>query len=190
MQNMETISKEINRDMQRNWGWLMALGVLFILMGLVGLGMMVGVTMASMIVIGALMMAGGVAQLIDAFQSKCWKGVLWHVLIGLLYLIAGGLVIYDPIMASAIITALLAWTLIIMGIARVIMAFSLHGESGWGWILLAGIADFALGVLILAHWPSSALWVIGMLISIEMMISGWTTVFLAMAMRGRQHKMA
>lgn len=175
-------------DVKRNWGWLLALGILFIFLGCIGLGMVVGLTFASMLFLGVLLIIAGISQIIDAFYSKQWKGVLWHAFIAVLYIIGGALVFYDPFFASALITAMLAGVLIVIGLCRFIMAFSLRGSPGWIWLLLAGLIAIALGVIILIHWPISGLWVIGLFIAIEMLVDGWTYVFLALAIRSAQSR--
>lgn len=183
MSNIDQMSPSMKEALQRNWSWLLVLGIFFVVLGFIGLGMVVSVTMASMLLIGILLLIAGVLQVVDTFRSKHWKAAIWHLLIAILYIFASSLVIYDPILASVIITALLAYTLIIIGITRSIMAFSIRHEAGWFWLLLAGIAALVLGIMILMQWPLSGLWVIGMLICIEMIISGWCYIFLALAGR-------
>lgn len=170
-------------DLQRNWGWLMGLGILFVVLGFIGLGMTVGLTLVSIVFLGAMFMVAGIAQIADVFKSHEWKGILGHALIAVLYIMGGGLVIYDPVLASAVITALIAWVLIIIGITRILMAFVLRHAAAWGWLLFAGIMAIVLGVLILMQWPYSALWIIGMFIAIELIVNGWTYIFMAMGMR-------
>jgi uncharacterized membrane protein HdeD (DUF308 family) len=180
---MASILLEDRRELRRNWGWLLALGVLFVLLGCIGLGMLVSLTLASMLFLGILLIIAGISQLIDTSKSKRWKGVVWHTLIAILYLIGGGLVIYDPLLASAFITALLAAVLIIIGISRFFMALMLRGASGWFWLLLAGLIAIVLGVMILMHWPLSGLWIIGLFIAIELIVDGWAYIFLALSLR-------
>ncbi|ETO92315.1 HdeD family acid-resistance protein [Legionella oakridgensis] len=182
-QDTETNLVQLPADIQRNWGWLLALGILFVILGVIGLGMVVGLTLVSMLFLGILLIIGGVFQIIDVFKSKRWKGSAWHALIAILYLIGGGIIIYDPFIASTIITILLAAVLIVMGITRFIMAIILRGSKGWGWLLLSGLTASILGFLILIQWPWSGLWIIGMFIAVEMLISGWTYIFLALAIR-------
>ncbi|WED41873.1 HdeD family acid-resistance protein [Legionella cardiaca] len=180
---MTTVLLEEPQDVKRNWGWLLTLGILFVILGGIGLGMVVGLTLASMLFLGILLIIGGVLQIVDAFKCRRWKAVTWHAFIAVLYLIAGGLVIYDPFFASAIITALLAAVLIIIGVSRFFMAIMLRGASGWVWLLLAGIIAIALGVMILIHWPMSGLWIIGLFIAVELIVDGWTYIFLALSLR-------
>jgi len=170
-------------DLKRSWGWLLGLGILFVILGSIGLGMVVGLTLASVFFIGVLLLVAGISQIIDVFKSKEWRGVLWHALIAVLYLFGGGVVIYDPILASTVITALLAWMLIIIGITRLIMASALREAAGWGWIVFAGITAIILGILILLQWPYSGMWILGLFIAIELLVNGWTYIFVALTLR-------
>ena len=168
---------------QRSTRWLLGLGILFIVLGLIGLGMTASITIISVLFFGILLIVAGISQIIDVFKSKHWHASLWHILVALCYLIAGGIFIYDPLLASTILTSFIASILIVIGVFRVMMAFSLRENSGWGWILLAGLIAIALGGLILAQWPWSGLWVIGMFIAIDLLIAGWTYILLALALK-------
>lgn len=186
MTNRDNLSTGVRQELHRNWGWLLTLGIIFVVLGVIGvigLGMVVGLTLASVLLIGILLIVGGVIQVVDSFKCRGWKAFIWHLLIGLFYVFAGGLMIYDPVLASVVITAMIAWLLIIIGIARCIMAFTIKASNGWYWLLLAGMAALVLGILILVQWPMSGFWVIGLFIAIEMMINGWSYIFLALAMR-------
>lgn len=184
MANLDNMAMPVSKELKRNWGWLLALGILFEILGFIGMGMVVTLTMVSILFIGVLFIAGGVIQLIDSFKCRGWKAFIWHVLIALLYIIAGGLVIYDPVAASAIITMILAWVLIVIGVTRCVMAFSLKSSSrGWIWLLIAGVAAIVLGIMILMQWPMSSFWIIGLLLAIEMIINGWSYILLALAIK-------
>lgn len=180
---MDNMTTPVGNALKRNWGWLLALGILFVFLGFIGLGMVVALTMASMLVIGGLFIGGGIVQIIDSFKCRGWKAFIWHILIALLYIVAGALIIYDPVFASTLITMMLAWVLIVIGAARCVMALSLRQGSGWVWLLLAGIAAIVLGIMILMQWPMSGMWVIGMLLAIEMIINGWSYILLALALK-------
>lgn len=138
---MKDQDKEIflaSEKLQRNWGWLLALGIVFVILGTIGLGMVISITVMSMYFIAVLLFIAGFAQIADTFKSMHWHGTLWHLVIAILYLIAGCLVAYDPIMASALITAFLAWAFIFMGIARTVLWFRLikrQGQPGFYYLL-------------------------------------------------------
>lgn len=183
MTQRNDLNTTIPANIARNWGWLLGLGILFVILGCIGLSMIVGLTLVSIMFLGVLFIIAGFAQIIDVFKSRGWKGITWHALIAVLYIVGGGLVIYDPFLASAIITGLLAWVLIIIGITRLTMAFALRHASGWGWLLFAGLTSIILGILILMQWPFSALWIIGLFIAIELIVNGWSYIFMAFAIR-------
>lgn len=175
-------------DLGRNWGWMLAFGIFSIVLGTIGLGMTFGLTLASVLLFGILLIVGGIFQLVDAFKCQGWKSTVWHVLIALLYIAGGVLIIFDPILASATLTLTLAGVLIAVGVMRTIMAFQHRGQSGWGWLLFSSIVSIALGLMIIAQWPVSGMWVIGLFVAIEMIFNGWAYLFVALDAR-RAHQL-
>lgn len=171
------------QDVQRNWTWLLGLGILFVILGCIGLSMVVGLTIVSMLFFGILLIIGGASQIVDVFKAHKWRGVLWHAVVAVLYLVGGGIVLYDPLLASALITAMLAGTLIVIGMTRLMMAFSMKNSAGWVWILIAGLIAILLGLMILMQWPVSGLWVIGLFIAVEILVTGWSYIFFALSFR-------
>jgi len=180
----ETAVTAVFGTLKKNWGWLLALGIVSILLGTIGLYMTFALTLATVLFFGALILAGGLLQLIQAFSCKGWKGVLGHVLIALLYIAAGALIIEDPLLASGVLTLVLAGILIAVGVIRITMSFQIRKSvSGWYWSLLSGMVSILLGGMIVAHWPVSGLWVIGLFVAVELILHGWSYVFVALAAR-------
>ena len=86
---LTTIQAAFSADLQKSWGWLLALGLVSIVLGTLGLYMTFALTLASVLFFGVLILVAGVFQLVHAFTCTGWKSVLWHVLIALLYIAAG-----------------------------------------------------------------------------------------------------
>ena len=168
-------------EVRQNWGWLLGLGIIFIILGFIGLGMTFAVTMASVMVFGVLLLVGAGAQFVDAVKCKGWKGMVAHILIAFLYLLAGLGAISDPLGASSMLTLMLAGALIFIGAARGFMAFQMRSVGSWFWPLLGGLVSIILGVVILAHWPVSGLWIIGLFVSVELIVNGWSYIFVSIA---------
>ena len=187
---MATVEDTIFGALKKNWGWLLALGISSIVLGTLGLYRTFAFTLTSVLFFGVLLLVGGLFQLAQAVTCRGWKAVLWHVLIGLLYVAAGIDIIYNPVRASEILTLLLAAILIAVGMSRIIMAFQIRAAvDGWYWSLLSGVISIVLGGMIIAQWPESGLWVIGLFVAIELLFSGWSTIFVALAARkaAREH---
>jgi uncharacterized membrane protein HdeD (DUF308 family) len=53
----------------------------------------------------------------------------------------------------------------------------------WGWALLNGVVTLIAGIIIYDAFPSSAMWVIGLLVGLEMIFNGWTWIMLALSIR-------
>src|SRR5579864_3064763 len=116
-------------------GWIVVLGVVYIIAGLIALGSVVVATVVSVFVVGIMMLIAGVAEVINAFQVKSWgRFVLWLVL-GALYIVAGFVTFENPLLAAAILTLILGIVLIASGIMRVVLAFSMKERIPWIWIL-------------------------------------------------------
>jgi uncharacterized membrane protein HdeD (DUF308 family) len=182
--NAATVQGAFSAEVQKHWGWLLALGILSIILGTAGFYMTFMLTLASVLFFGVLILAAGLFQLVHAFTCKGWKSVLWHVLIALLYIAAGVDIIMDPARASVVLTLVLAGILIAVGLVRIIMAFQLRpAAAGWFWVALSGLVSIVLGGMILGQWPESGMWVIGLFVAIELIFNGWSYLFMALDAR-------
>src|SRR5437764_4312817 len=95
--------------------WIIVLGVIYLVAGLVALGSVVMATVATVFVVGIMMLIAGVAEVINAFQVKTWgKFVLW-LLLGALYIFAGLVTFENPLLAAALLTLLLGFSLLVSG---------------------------------------------------------------------------
>lgn len=168
-------------DVGSLWGWFVAFGAVLIILGMVAIvyPIAASVTMANLL--GIILIIGGIAQGISGIVSRRWKGFFLHLLAAALYIIVGALFLSNPDITLATFTLMLGIYLVIAGVIKVVGALLLRGESGWGWMLFAGIVDFILGALIWANWPSTAEWVIGLLVGINLFLTGWSMLMIGIA---------
>ena len=176
--------------LSRNWGWLLALGILMIILGVVAMAAPVVATIAIQVMLGWLLVISGIAEGIHAFMVKEWRGFLLELLSAVLYLGVGLLLLVDPLKGALALTLILAVFLLVEGIFKIITAFRVRDHRGWGWLLASGIVSVVLGVMIWAQWPASGLWVIGLLVGIQLLFTGWSLVMLALVARGHRQAMA
>ncbi|RDJ24894.1 HdeD family acid-resistance protein [Bosea caraganae] len=169
--------------LRRNWGWLLAAGIALIILGILGLGAVALLSVASAIWFGAMIFVGGIIMLVDAARHGGWKSRLMHVLIGLLYLALGIFTFLNPLAATLSLTLVAGIMLVAVGCLRTFVAFQTRPMKAWIWILISGLLSLALGVLILAQWPSSGLWVLGTFLAFELIVQGWASIALARAIR-------
>jgi uncharacterized membrane protein HdeD (DUF308 family) len=174
--------------LRRNWGWLLTLGILEILAGIVAIAYPVQSTDVAMQVAGILLFIGAGVQFASAIWALRWGGFFLHLIIGLLYLFVGEVLFEHPFEGALIATWVLAVFLVAGGVIRIVGALS-QRFAAWGWTLLSGIISLLLGIMIWRQWPVSGLWVIGTFVGIELIFSGWTWVMLAMAVRSIPEQM-
>jgi len=165
---------------QPNRGWVVALGIGFIVLGVIGLGMTFALTTVYILFFGFMLVVGAVVQFVDAAKRRGFKDILYHILIALLYLFAGIIIITNPIKAEVILTLLVAAVLLAVGLVRMAMAIGMRESGSWFLQFLSGAVSAVLGILIMVQWPVSGLWVIGLFISVELVVNGWSYVLLGL----------
>jgi len=166
-----------------NWFWFVLLGVLLIVLGFAALGAVVVASLATALVIGGLLVAGGATEVLGSFWwTRDWSGFFLHMLSGLLSVVVGLLFLSAPINALLALTLLVACLLTVGGSFKIAAALSYRVPTR-GPLLLSGLLDLVMGVLIWAQWPEAALWVIGMFVGINLIFRGVNWIGLGLAIR-------
>jgi uncharacterized membrane protein HdeD (DUF308 family) len=143
-------------------------------------------TVASVIVVGAMMIVAGIFEIIGAFQLKSWGKFLIWVLLGVLYVVAGFLTFENPVFAAVLLTLFLGASLIASGVVRLFLAFSMKRESPWVWVALSGAITLLLGLLIVARWPVNSVYILGLFLGIDLIMAGAGWVSLGFSLRQRR----
>jgi len=164
------------------WGWLLALGIILIVLGTAAIAMPFLASLATAVAFGVLLLMGGIAQLVGVFWTRNWSGFFLSLLVGLLYVVLGFLFLRDPGDALLAMTLLLACVLMVGGLFRIIGSL-MYQFPHWGWVFAGGAINLLLGILIWQQWPFSGLWVIGLFVGIDMIFNGWTWIMLSLALK-------
>ena len=176
--------------LRAKWGGVVALGAVYLLAGLIALYSVATATVASVFVVGIMMIISGVAEVINAFQLKAWGKFLLWVLLGVLYIVAGFVTFENPLLAAALLTLILGAALVASGIMRIILAFSIREGAPWIGVAFSGVITLLLGLVVLAHWPVSSLYTLGLFLGIDLVFAGvgWIGTGLRLkAARNRQN---
>src|SRR5262249_38139591 len=152
-------------SVRKNWGWLLALGIVQIVAGTLAVGFAFSATLASVLALGVLLLVAAGAQMGAAIWARGWRGVFLFLLLGILYSAAGLATVLHPLAAAEGLTLMLAVAFLVGGTFRIVVAVVERFPS-WGWVLCNGIVTVLLGIAIWRQWPESGLWVIGMLVGI------------------------
>lgn len=173
-------------EVRNNWGSFFAIGLLLIILGVIAVTFNVFTTMFSVFLLGILLIVSGAAQIAQSFLARKWSGLFLALLAGILYIVVGFFCVAKPIASATGLTLLIAAFLLIGGLFRMLTSAILRFEQ-WGWVFFNGLITFILGLMIYADWPVSGLWIIGMFVGIDMILSGWSWVILALTARPRSN---
>ena len=173
---------EAASQVRQFWGWFLFLGILQILAGIVAVSFAFSATLVSVVTLGVVLLVAAGGQIAASVLARDWGGFLLFLLLGLLYTVAGVMMIRQPLLAAEGLTLMLAATFLVGGVFRVIVALVERFPSR-GWVLFNGIVTFILGILIWQQWPGSGLWVLGMFVGIDLIMNGVTWSVLAVGTR-------
>ncbi len=176
---------DMNHELQhvRNQWWaFLLLGLALVVVGAFCIAEPLVPTLASVVVLGFLLLAAGIIQVVSSFWAGKWSGMLLHMLIGVLYAVVGYMIIDAPGLSMLLLTKFIAIFLIVTGVFRIAAALFVRFQD-WGWVLLNGGITLLLGIIINRQLPEAALWVIGLFVGIELIFNGWAWVMLAFGLR-------
>ena len=137
----------------------------------------------SVLVVGIMMMIAGVAEVINAFQVKTWGRFFFWLILGILYIVAGFVAWDNPLLTAVWLTLFLGAALVASGIVRIFLGFNMQHGSPWMWVVVSGLITLVLGLIILAHWPVSAVYTLGIFLGVDLVFAGASWIGLGMALR-------
>jgi uncharacterized membrane protein HdeD (DUF308 family) len=167
-------------EIKASWGWVLAIGIVLMLIGVACIVGDVTATFTTVIVFGWLLMIGGVFALIQAFHMRTWSGFFLYLLSALFRGFTGYLLIRYPLTGAASLTLILAAFFIVGGTFRAIGAGVIRFPR-WGWSVFSGIVSAALGTMLIAQMPVSSVWFIGFAIGVDLMVDGSSLIAFATA---------
>ena len=153
-------------------------GIAVLILGLLAIAMPFIMGVAVTVIIGVILIAAGVAELVYTFKSRSFGEGFFRFLFGLLAILAGLSLVSQPNAGLATITLFLAIWFFVDGIITLIQGFRWRPFDGWGWMVFSGIVSIILGVMIWRQFPVSAVWLVGVLVGIRLIFAGWTMIML------------
>jgi uncharacterized membrane protein HdeD (DUF308 family) len=178
---MSTTPSTLSALAPRAVNWSIALSVLLIVAGFFAMLIPFISGVAITLFFGWAMIISGVTHFIFAFKTHTKGGLIWELLIGAVYLFTGVYLILHPLDALLALTLILACYLFFEAIVEFIQYFQLRPRHGASWLIVDGVITLILAIMIWRSWPASSIWVIGTLVGISMIFSGFSRLMLSLA---------
>jgi uncharacterized membrane protein HdeD (DUF308 family) len=176
---------EAMAKLRDKWGWIVGIGVALLVCGLLALGNMVLATFAVVVFAGWMMIVSGIIEIVHGFRMQTWGKFFLEVLVGVLYVVAGVFVLMAPPAAAAVLTLIAGAAFAASGIVRIVMAFQMQSGTPWIWVALSGAITTLLGALVLAQWPYSGLYVLGLFFGVDLVFAGIGWIGVGLALRSK-----
>jgi uncharacterized membrane protein HdeD (DUF308 family) len=170
--------------------WSIVLSILLIVAGFVAFAVPQVAGIAVNLMVGWMLIFSGAIHLVYAWQTRSSGGVVWGILLGLVYAVIGGYLLWNPVLGLVSLTLGLAFYLFAEGVLELLLSYVLRSLPGSGWLLFDGIVTLILAVMIWRTWPSNAEWVLGTLVGISMVVSGISRLMVSLAARRLVHQSA
>ncbi|NMO20423.1 HdeD family acid-resistance protein [Pyxidicoccus fallax] len=170
--NREPVAGDTPRVTSAVWGGLFILGLLMTVLGIVALGTAFLASLVSAIFFGAMLAVMGISEIVAGFRVRKSGGPFWlYLLGGILSTVVGLFVLVYPAAGLAALTLMLAGYFFASGLFHAITSV-VDRYPRWGWDFAYGAISIFLGVVVMAQWPVSAVWLVGTLVGIGILFRG------------------
>lgn len=185
------------RALRAHWWLLLLQGTGLLLLGLSALVLPVLATLVAEQLFGWIFIAAGIARLAGLPGLRHMNGGAWLAAgSAAVSIVAGSLLLLQPVAGMFALTAMLAALFLADGAALVLLATFcltridgprwpsiLPGDASAWWALACGMLDIALAGMIAIGWPGVTTWVVGTLLGVNLVLGGLTLVLTGIGLR-------
>jgi uncharacterized membrane protein HdeD (DUF308 family) len=173
------------RSMYQYGGLFLAEGVVLSVLGLAAIIVPIVAGLFATVLLGWLFLVAGVAGLTATLRARQAPGFGWSLLSALVAVIAGGVLLWNPLRGLVTLTYVLIAFFIVDGILTIILAIAHRRElsSKWEWMMVNGVIDLILAGMIIFGFPGMVVWAFGLLLGIDMMFGGASLIAMALGER-------
>lgn len=179
------IERAVQSAIHEHWVLFLVEGIVLVLLGAIAIVVPPLATITFTILIGWLFLISGAVGLFTTLWMRGAPGFWWSLLSAIVGIAAGVLLLLWPINGAISLTLLLSAFFIVEGVVSIMYAIEHRNQlSGrWGWMLISGIIDLILAGIIIAGFPGTAAWALGLLVGINLLFGGAALIGMAMAAR-------
>lgn len=180
---MSVTSTHIPVIVGRSLRWSIVLSTLMMVTGVLAIVLPWAAGVVATVFFGWLFVFSGVTHFVFAWHTRGTGSLLWELLVGVVYVVAGTYLLLNPVTGMVSLTLGLAIYLFAEGLLEFILGFRLRPMAGSGWLFVDGVITLLLAVLILRTWPLDSAWVLGTLLGVSMLFSGMARLMISLAAR-------
>jgi uncharacterized membrane protein HdeD (DUF308 family) len=183
--DLDDLGRNVRSTIQRHWALFLIPGIVMVILGLLAAASPFIATLVVETSAGWLLLTGGFVGLAALFTTRDVPGFVWTLLASVLAILIGAFLVWRPFAGLVTLTVALATFFAVHGVVQILTSLEhrrLFARS-WLWTALSGVANLILAGLIVAGWPGSVAWALGLLIGINLFLTGLALVMTAIACR-------
>jgi uncharacterized membrane protein HdeD (DUF308 family) len=124
---------------------------------------------------GLLLIVCGGLEMLETFWSGDTSSTRWSYLSGEMSILAGIVLLNKPELMLRAVALFLAFIFVVDGIGKAMACLRARKTgSGWVGLLTIGVVNVALAVMLVIRWPISDWPIVGVVVGIHMLTSGWS----------------
>jgi uncharacterized membrane protein HdeD (DUF308 family) len=180
------LSAALKKSIHDHWRVFLAEGIILGLLGLAAIVVPPIAGLVATVFLGWLFLIAGIVGLVATFKARQAPGFGWALLSAIAAVIAGGVLLWNPLQGLVTLTFVLIAFFIVEGILIIALAVAHRRElSGkWEWMMLNGVVDLILAAIVISGLPGTLVWALGLLVGIDMVFGG--AALIAMALEARK----
>lgn len=162
---------------------LLWLGLGLLVVGLLALIFPIVSTLVAALFVGWIFLLSGGFMFVGAFSIHGTGPFFGALLLGLLSMVAGVFLVFNPLAGAVALTLTIGVIFIFQGAFEIFFAFETRPHDGWVGMLISGIASIVMAVLIAAGWPAISLVVLGILLGVNLITTGIGYIMVSRSLR-------
>ena len=156
------------------WGWIMASGILSVVLGILAFLQPFAATWAATLVTGAFLFAGGALSIGAGLFGRGYERRGYLIGFGILSVLAGLLIAFNPLTGALSLTLVVASWLAVRGIMEI--GLGARMKRARGMMIGLGVINIVLAAVVLATLPWSALTLPGFVLGVSFLMGGVTSI--------------
>ena len=182
---LSDMQRSVRDTVRLHWQLFLAQGVIMLILGVLAIIWPGISTIAVDIYVGWLFLVSGIVGIFTMFLARDVQAFLWMLLTAALSLFVGIMLVWHPAQGAVSLTMVLTAFFIVEGVFQIVASLSYRDvfPGQWGWMLASGIADLVLAGIIIAGWPGTAGWALGLIVGVNLITSGAAITTVALAAR-------
>ena len=183
--DVERVAAAVSATIHKHWALFLVEGIVLTVLGVLAILLPAVASLAATLIFGWILLLSGGVGLVTTIRARHAPGFGWSLLSALIGLVAGVLLLARPVLGTLSLTAVLIAFLMAEGVVSILYATEHRKRfsAGWGWMLASGLLDLVLAVILLAGLPGTAVWALGVLLGVNMIVGGAALISMALQAR-------